>query len=94
MGETVLAQGEVFSVDIAVFHRAGVDGACHIEDDVEFVVMDSPNEREKVFCAPTVECENERPFVTSYCSALRLDVSSVESVLRNELVFSFNGVVS
>lgn len=94
MGETVLSQGDVFSVDIAVFHRAGIDGACHVESDVEFVVMDSPEECEKVLCAATVECEEERPFVSSYCPSLRLDVSSVESVVENAAVFSFNGVVS
>ena len=71
--------GDVVTVDFAVFHSAGVDGTCHIEEDIQYVVMDS--EGDEHFLALTREQEH------------KLD-SSIASVLYSLTVSTENGVGS
>jgi hypothetical protein len=53
--------GATLVVDVAVFHRAGVDGACHVEEAVEYVVADDPAENEEVGAYLTVAQEEALP---------------------------------
>lgn len=41
MDENSISVGDVVTIDVAVFHKSGVNGACHIEENIEYVVMDS-----------------------------------------------------
>lgn len=49
--------GDIVIVDAAVFHRSGVDGTCHIESGIEYVLMDEPGA--ETGCVLTVEQEDE-----------------------------------
>jgi len=50
--------GDVLVLDVRVFHRAGVDGAHHVEEGLEYVVMDDPAHGPAA-CALTVAAERE-----------------------------------
>lgn len=57
VGLTEASLGSTLIMDIAVFHRTGVDGACHVEKGIEYVVVDNPQKNEVVGACLTVDQE-------------------------------------
>jgi len=76
-------KGDTISLDVRVFHRAGLDGTHHVVEAVEYVVMDDPCEDERAACVLTVDAEErlEGEPHGGYLRDLSLDLSSREALL-------------
>lgn len=70
--------GTVISIDAAVFHRSGVDGACHIEPDIEYVVIDATDD--EYVLVLTVEQEGQlRPSIAGILYSLTVPSDNIEN---------------
>jgi hypothetical protein len=39
------AEGHIIEADCRIFHRSGLDGTCHVEEGVQFILDECPPER-------------------------------------------------
>jgi len=90
----IARQGDTLTLDVRVFHRAGVDGTHHVVKAVEYVVMDDPEEREYAGCVVTVEAEDRLADEAhgGFLHDLSLDLSSRDAVLDDESVADIRSV--
>jgi len=74
--------GDVVELDVRVFHKAGMDGTHHVEEGIEYVIMDDPEDG-PAMCVLTVEQEDElRASLASYLYTQTLPLRAGEHQLK------------
>lgn len=89
-----LDAGEVFEADVRVFHRAGLDGAHHLEEGLRFIIDphgdDGPDGERRTLLLTQETLDERGAMVRSTCDMLTvegadpLDHSAVAAVRRLE----------
>jgi len=82
-------QGDIIVIDAAIFHRSGVDGMYHIEENIEYVIMDNPTEN--TACVLIVEQENTlNNSISGLIYSVQLDFTNGRtSIESNPTVYKF-----
>ena len=85
-------QGDIIVIDAAIFHRSGVDGTYHVEENIEYVIMDDPTEN--TGCVLTVEQENTlNSSISGLIYSLQLDFTNGStSIESNPTVYNFKTI--
>lgn len=77
--------GDTVVLDVAVFHRSGVSGACHIEEGIEYVIMNKTDDGRIVLY---LTLEQEENLYSGYVSPLYSIVVPEDEPTSHETVVS------
>lgn len=86
------SQGDTLVLDVAVFHRAGVDGTCHIQEGVEYVLMDEPAHGPACAALTVAQEDALRDSIASVLYTLTLDCTSEATLEAHPQVYAVQEV--